>query len=268
MPLEPERHGPWALVAGASEGIGEHFCRQIAASGVNVAMVSRRRGVLDELAASVTDSEGGAVECRPIALDLTADDAVDSIADACADVEIGLVVYNAGADTMARQFHDRTPDEVAQQLRLNVVTPTMLCHRFGGPMRDRGRGGMILLGSMAGLAGTGWVATYAATKAYDQVLAEGLWRELRDRGVDVVALIAGATATPAHERSGARVTEEFPPMDPADVAREGLAALGLGPVHVAGATNRQLFDGARGASRTDLIEMMTTGTRLLYDIAE
>lgn len=252
------------MVLGASEGIGEAFVRQIAAAGVNVVLVSRRQSVLDALAASLPDT----VQHRTLAVDLTADDAVDQLIAATDDIEVGLVVYNAGADTMAVKFHDRSLDEVMHLVKLNVVTPTKLCHQIGAQMRTRKRGGIILLGSMAGLAGTGWVATYSATKAYDQMLAEGLWRELKADGVDVMVLVAGATATPAHDRMGAKVTKEYPPMDPADVAREGLAALGSGPLHVAGDANRANFARMSPAPRVDIINQMTHGTHLLFDLTD
>ena len=262
--IAPEKYGPWAMVLGASEGIGEAFVRQIAAAGINVVLVSRRQSVLDALAASLPDT----VQHRTLAVDLTADDAVDQLIAATDDIEVGLVVYNAGADTMAVKFHDRSLDEVMHLVKLNVVTPTKLCHQIGAQMRARQRGGIILLGSMAGLAGTGWVATYSATKAYDQMLAEGLWRELKADGVDVMVLVAGATATPAHDRMGAKVTKEYPPMDPADVAREGLAALGSGPLHVAGDANRANFAHMSPAPRIDLINQMTLGTHLLFDVTD
>ena len=262
--IAPEKYGPWAMVLGASEGIGEAFVRQIAAAGINVVLVSRRQSVLDALAASLPET----VQHRTLAVDLTADDAVDQLIAATDDIEVGLVVYNAGADTMAVKFHDRSLDEVMHLVKLNVVTPTKLCHRVGAQMRARKRGGIILLGSMAGLAGTGWVATYSATKAYDQMLAEGLWRELKADGVDVMVLVAGATATPAHDRMGAKVTKEYPPMDPADVAREGLAALGSGPLHVAGDANRANFAHMSPAPRIDLINQMTLGTHLLFDVTD
>jgi uncharacterized protein len=261
-----ERYGPWAIVAGASEGIGEQFARQLAGRGVASVLVSRRQPLLDALAASIEADTG--VACRAHALDLTAPDAAAQLAAATDDLDVGLLVYNAGADTMAKKFHDRTLAEVQHLLALNVTTPAALCHTVGHRLKARGRGGIILVGSMAGLAGTGWVATYAATKAFDQMLAEGLWREMKGDGVDVVALLAGATATPAHERMGARVTAEFPPMDPADVAREGLEALGQGPVWVVGEANRAMFDALRAAPRVDVIEAMTHGTQLLFGVQD
>lgn len=252
------------MVLGASEGIGEQFVRQVAAAGINVVLVSRRAAMLEKLAATLPPG----VESRCLAIDLADDDAVDQLTAATADLEVGLVVYNAGADTMAVKFHDRSLDEVMFLVKLNVITPTKLCYVFGGAMRARKRGGIILVGSMAGLAGTGWVATYSATKAYDQMLAEGLWRELKGNGVDVMVLVAGATATPAHERMGARETKEYPPMDPADVAREGLAALGHGPLHVAGETNRAGFAAMSPAPRIELIDQMTKGTQLLFGVTD
>jgi short-subunit dehydrogenase len=265
--LDPSRHGPWAVVAGASEGIGAAFAHQLAAAGLGVVLVSRRAAVLESLADDVRAATPGA-RVRVLAQDLTAADAAEAVRDATADLEVGLLVYNAGADTMAVKFHDRSIDDVMHLVHLNVVTPTRLCHHLGASMRARGRGGIVLLGSMSGLAGTGWVAGYAASKAYDQILAEGLWRELRGDGVDVMALVAGATDTPAHARMGAAVTEEYPPMDPADVAREGLAALGQGPVWVAGDGNRAGFGALSPVPRADVIEMMTRGTQLLFGVTD
>lgn len=264
--IDRDKHGPWALVCGASEGIGEAFARQLCAAGIGCVLVSRRQALLDELAASIA-ATGGA-PCRAVAVDLTADDAADRLDAATADLEIGLLAYNAGADTMAVKFHDRTERQVLDQIMLNVVTLSKVVHRFGGRMRARKRGGILLVGSMAGLAGTGWVATYSATKAFDQILAEGLWRELRVDNVDAMVLVAGATSTPAHHRMGARVTAEYPPMDPADVAREGLAALGSGPLHVAGDGNRAGFAAMSPAPREALIDQMTKGTQLLFDVAD
>jgi short-subunit dehydrogenase len=117
---------------------------------------------------------------------------------------------------------------------------------------------------MAGLAGCGRVATYAATKAFDQVLAEGLWKELAPHGVHVLALIAGATDTPALARSGAQVTAEYPPMDPGDVAREGLAHLADGPTWFAGEGNRAGAAFFRTMERADAVAALSAGTDALY----
>ena len=133
-------------------------------------------------------------------------------------------------------------------------------------MRGRGRGGIILVGSMAGLSGSALIATYAATKAYDHALAEGLWRELKDHGVDVMTLVAGATATPAHERTGATFGEGFPRMDPADVARTGLEWLGKGPLRAASDELQSAFDAMRALPIEQVIEFMSSGTRAIYGL--
>lgn len=264
--ISKDRHGPWAVVLGASEGIGSAFARRIGAAGINVVVVSRRAALLEALAGEIEAAHG--VQCRAVAVDLSATDAADALAARLADLDIGLMVHNAGADTMAVKFHDRSLDQVMTQVNLNVVTPTKLCHYWGAAMRKRGRGGIILVGSMSGLAGTGWVATYSATKAYNQILGEGLWRELKVSGVDAMILVAGATDTPAHHKMGAKVTKEYPPMNPDDVAREGLDALGKGPLHVAGEANRAGFALMSPAPREQLIEQMTHGTQLLFGVTD
>jgi short-subunit dehydrogenase len=264
--IEQGRHGPWAVIAGASEGIGEEFARQLAQAGINVVLVARRQAVLDALAESIRKETGGAVDARPLALDLTARDAAERLAHETDDLEVGLLVYNAGADTGPVAFHDRSLDEVMHFVNLNVVTPTQLCHHYGRLMRDRRRGGIILVGSMAGLSGSALIATYAATKAYDHALAEGLWRELKDHGVDVMTLVAGATATPAHERTGATFGDDFPRMDPADVARTGLEWLGRGPLRAASDELQAAFDAMRALPIEQIIEFMSMGTRAIYGL--
>jgi short-subunit dehydrogenase len=264
--IERGKHGPWAVIAGASEGIGEQFARQLAEIGIGVVLVSRRQEVLDELADSIRKERGGSVGVRAVALDLTDRDAAARLAAQTSDLEVGLLVYNAGADTGPVAFHDRTLDEVMHFVNLNVVTPTQLCHHYGKLMRDRRRGGIILVGSMAGLSGSALIATYAATKAYDHALAEGLWRELAEHNVDVMTLVAGATATPAHERTGATFGEDFPRMDPADVARTGIEWLGRGPLRAASDELQQAFDAMRALPIEQVIEFMSMGTRAIYGL--
>jgi short-subunit dehydrogenase len=264
--VDREKHGPWAVIAGASEGIGEQFAWQLAAIGINVVLVARRAAVLEALAESIRRAVGGGIDVRPLALDLTSPDAALQLAQQTDDLEVGLLVYNAGADTGPVAFHDRSVDEVMHFVNLNVVTPTKLCHHFGRSMRDRRRGGIILVGSMAGLSGSALIATYAATKAYDHALAEGLWRELKEHGVDVMTLVAGATATPAHERTGATFGDDFPRMDPADVARTGLEWLGRGPLRAASDDLQKAFDAMRALPVEQVIEFMSMGTRAIYGL--
>jgi len=262
-----ERYGPWALIAGASEGIGASFARQVAAAGINVVLVARRAEPLEQTAAAIRAVCG--VETRTAAVDLTSDDLIGQLGAATGDVDIGLLVYNAGATHGAIRFHDDAVDMPLQLVRLNCVGPVVLCHHFGAHMVERGRGGIIMLTSMSAVAGAARTVTYSATKAFDQVFAEGLWAELRPHGVDVLALIAGATRTPAMERSGALIGgEAFPGMDPDDVAREGLVNIANGPTWVAGEANRAGYEYMRSLPRADAVALMSQGARAIYGLPD
>lgn len=261
------RYGPWAVIAGASEGIGEHAARQLAADGCSVVLVSRRQAVLDGLRASILAEDASpGVEVRTIALDLAADDAADRLGAAVAGLDVGLLFYNAGADVSATAFLDRTADDVLGMVRCNVVTATALCHAMGRRLRDRGRGGIVVISSGAAIAGSALIATYAATKAYQQILCEGLWAELDGTGVDVVCVMAGTTATPAFLRTTAMGADDPAVMDPAEVARNALAALGRGPVVGASDELTQMFAGLYAVPRTMLIDGVSAGTRATFGL--
>jgi short-subunit dehydrogenase len=262
-----DRYGPWAVIAGASEGIGEHAARQLAADGFSLVLVSRRPAVLDELRTSILTADAApGIEVRCAAIDLATDGAAERLLAAVADLDVGLCFYNAGADPTATPFLDRPLDDVLGMVRRNVVTATALCHQLGGRMRDRGRGGIVVISSMAGVSGSALITTYAATKAYQRILCEGLWAELDGTGVDVVGVLAGTTTTPALLRSTAVTSEDPMAMDPADVARNSLAALGHGPVVGASDELTGMIDALGGVPRAQLIEMMSAGTRATFGL--
>ncbi|MEO5586166.1 MAG: SDR family NAD(P)-dependent oxidoreductase [Novosphingobium sp.] len=225
-----ERYGPWALIAGASEGTGAAFARQLAAEGLNCILVARREGPLTALADELRGEFG--IDCVTASIDLSAPDAVDRLANAAGDREIGLFISNAGADTNGSQFLNTAIGHWDTLVMRNVVMVMRACHRFAGPMRARGRGGIILVGSGACYGGLPGISVYGASKAFDLVLGEALWSELRPHGVDVLNLIMGKTDTPAHRELMERLGVPFP-ADAADadaVAALGLARLPHGPV--------------------------------------
>ncbi len=227
---DPRQHGPWALIAGGSEGVGAEMALQLAADGLNLLLVARRAGPLG-VTADAARALG--VEVRTVAVDLVDPVSIAVIADAAADVEVGLLVYNAGANTHGRPFTEGGLDGVAGVVALNITAMLGLTHHFAAPMKERGRGGIVLVGSLAGYVGTSTESIYGGTKAFSRIFAEGLWSELLEHGVDVLELVLGLTRTPAMERAG--LSFDLPGLhvaDPADVAREGLASLGQGPVHV------------------------------------
>lgn len=259
-----ERYGPWALIAGASDGIGESFTRRIAAAGINVLMLARREPLLESLAESIRSEHG--VEARTIVADLTADDLDERVGRGVGDLEVGLLVYNAGAVHGAAKFHDQPVDHALGLVALNCRGPVLLTHRLGKAMRERGRGGIVLLTSMAGLSGSSYTATYGATKSFDLILAEALWHELAPHGVDAMAVVAGATRTPSMLESQPGF-ESYPGiMEPDDVANGALRNLGAGPVWVAGEANRTAAAGLIPVPRVVMVNAMSQATAGLYGL--
>lgn len=267
MSLDPQfrdRYGPWALVAGASDGIGEAFARRLAQAGINVALLARRAALLDALARELRAEYG--VATREVVADLTADDMLATVRAATDDLEVGLLVYNAGASHGAAHFLDRTAEAALSMIALNCRGPVLLAHHFGARMRERRRGGMMLLSSLAAMSGGSHIAVYNATKSFDLVLAEGLWHELKPAGVDAMCLVVGATLTPKMLASRESFSRYPDIMQPRDVADEGLAFLGRGPVWVAGEHNRAVVSAMRPGSRVDAINRLSHATASIYDL--
>jgi hypothetical protein len=228
-----ERYGPWALVAGASEGIGAAFAEELARRGLHLVLVARRADVLEQLASLLRRSSG--VEVRTASIDLASPALLDEARRVTADLEVGLLVYNA-ALSLIGPFLEQPLEDKLRVIDVNCRGPLILADELGRAMVRRGRGGIILMSSLAGAHGTPFVSTYAATKAFNLVLAESLWDELRERGVDVLACRAGATRTPAYERSRP-ASGMAPLMDPGPVAVQALDALGTTPSMVPGLAN-------------------------------
>ena len=205
------------------------------------------------------------VEVRTQTMDLTASDLEVQVAELTAELDVGLLIYNAGAMHGTGLFLDRPLADARKLVDLNCHGPLIFCHSLGRQMRDRHRGGIVLLSSMSGLGGGAYTAAYGASKSFDITLAEALWAELGPSGVHVLGLICGATDTPAMARSGIDFGEgsDFVPMDPDDVAAEGLAALPNGPLHVAGEGNRAVAEILRG-ERKQAIEFLSMGAAMLY----
>jgi short-subunit dehydrogenase len=254
------RYGPWALVAGASEGLGAEFVRQIAARGLNVLALARRQSALEQLATEVRAAHP--VEVRTAALDLGSPTLERDVNALVAGLEVGLLVYNAAYSPIGR-FLDVPLSDKLQAIDVNCRGPLVLSHLFAQPMAARGRGGLVLVSSMASLQGSALVATYAATKAFDTVLAEGLWNELRDRGVDVLACCAGSTETPGYLRSEPKTNRK--PMPPTAVVAETLEALAKGPRLFPGRGNRlAAFLMTRILPKRTAINVMGRATRSMY----
>jgi short-subunit dehydrogenase len=247
-----QRYGPWAVVAGASEGVGASVARQLGERGVNVVLVARNEATLDATAATV------ATETRTLVLDLSMPGADDALAAATADLDVGLLVYNAGADPYMSRFVDQPVDVWRALLARNCATVLGATHHFATRMVARGRGGIALVTSGAAWAGGSHVAVYGASKAFDLLLAESLWVELAPSGVDVLAMVLGATDTPALRRLvGDRELHGLADSD--DVARDLLDNLGNGPTFPPGPTPFGTL------SRRESVELMSQGAAALRD---
>ena len=257
-----ERFGPWAVIAGGSDGIGAAYAREAARRGLNVALIARRAGPLEALGAELTQSFG--VQTRAIPVDLTQEDVVARVSTATADLDVGLFVHNAGSNPAAGQFLDQTADQALFLVALSCRAPVALAHHFGTRLRRRGRGGLNLMSSMACHSGSGYQATYAATKAFDTSLAEGLWVELAPEGVDVLGVLAGATRT---ETVLSQQPEKFSAaMDPALVATGALDHLGKGPNWIPGEENRAAARAMWPIPRVALVNGMTAATAELFEL--
>jgi short-subunit dehydrogenase len=233
-----ERYGPWALVTGASSGIGAAFARAIAARGLDVVLVARRHDVLVRLAAELRERHG--VDARPVACDLADAGFLDVLGPAVAGLDVGLLVNNAGFCNTGLLIENPLAAELAL-VDVNCRAPLVLAHEFGGAMRARGRGGIVFVASTVGLSPTPTWANYAASKAYDLFLGEAMYEEMRPFGVDVLAVCPGATRTGFQEV--ARLDIDRAPLsqlmvrDPGAVAERALARLGRTPSTIVGWDN-------------------------------
>lgn len=244
-----DQYGPWALVAGASEGVGEAYAQAMAERGLNVVLIARRQAVLDDVATAIRAEHG--VETRAVAIDLAEDGAMAKIVEETAGLEIGMVMYCAGADPNYEPFLANPVEIPLAMVHRNCIVPLQICHHFAGPMEARGKGGIVLVSSGGGLVGAPNMVAYGATKAFDMVMGEALWAELHDKGVDVLSLVLGATDTPALRRLLARRGNLAGPDDPtpipgvatsAEVVTEAIANLSNGPTWFVG---EQLRESAR-----------------------
>jgi short-subunit dehydrogenase len=187
-----ERFGPWALVTGASSGIGEAFARRLAELGMNLILVARREDRLRKLAEEL--QRRFSIITRVVTVDLSQEDFLHAIQNATDDLQVGLLVNNAGIATTGKFLDNDLGAELAM-LHINNRAPLILAHHFGRLMRKNGRGGIIFLSSSVAFAGVPSWSNYAASKAHDLVFAEGLAKELGRDGISVLALCPGATQT-------------------------------------------------------------------------
>ncbi|MDR1785597.1 MAG: SDR family NAD(P)-dependent oxidoreductase [Spirochaetaceae bacterium] len=253
-----KKYGPYALVAGGSDGLGAAFSRELAKRGFNLVILARRKEKLEALAQDLAGRYH--VRVIPHAADAGDFASVKAFVEGL-DAEIGLLVYNA-AFAPVGPFTEISGDSLSQAVAVNVRGPLLLARLLAPGMIERKRGGIVLMSSLAGTQGSPRLSVYAATKAFNTVLAEGLWEELRPFGIDVTASCPGAILTPGYERTqsaGAPGT-----LTAEAVAEATLNALGKGPVCVPGLVNKLArFFMMRLMPRKGAIKIMAANTRSL-----
>ncbi|MEO6715654.1 MAG: SDR family NAD(P)-dependent oxidoreductase [Novosphingobium sp.] len=224
--MDLAKYGPWALVIGGSEGVGAEFARQLAADGFKLVLTARKVEPLQVLKAEL---QADGAEVRILSADLKQRDVLDQVRKQTDDIEVGLLVFNAGANDTRGNFVDLPAEVTDGVIAINVHGHADFSRHYGKKMCDRGRGGIILTGSTGGYLGSPTLTAYCAAKAFCRVFAEALWAECQPLGVDVLHLNIGFTATPAMARLGMPI-ELAEPCD--SVARQGLENIANGPVWI------------------------------------
>jgi short-subunit dehydrogenase len=234
MPVETlKRYGRWGVVAGASEGLGAAFATALAARGHDLVLLARREAVLTALAEELKGKHQ--VNVRILACDLADPSFATSLRGITDDLDVGIGIYNAAYSFIAPLL-DKPVEEALRVVDVNCRGPLLFTHAIAPGMVARKRGGLVLMASIAGFTGSASLAAYAATKAFNIVLGQSLWVELKPHGIDVLTSCAGAIRTPNYARTGMR--EAPGTMDASEVAESTLVALGGGPVYVPGLVNK------------------------------
>jgi len=227
------KYGPYALVAGGSDGLGFAFAEAIARRGLNLVLIARREERLKMVTRQLQETYG--VDIVPITADLADTEQVIQRVSAL-KATIGLLVYNAAFAPIG-SFEKTSDTDLALAASVNVNTPLLLVKLLSGPMIKQKRGGIVLMSSLAGVQGSPNLAAYAATKSFNAILAEGLWYELKQRGIDVLACCAGAVLTPGYLQA-AKARPAPGALDARKIAEQTLNALGSGPIIVPGFINK------------------------------
>ncbi|MGZ4061415.1 MAG: SDR family NAD(P)-dependent oxidoreductase [Bacteroidia bacterium] len=259
MPDFKSKYGPWAIVAGASEGLGAAFAEELANRGLNLILIARRSEKLEVLSKDLKEKYPIDIKCHMADL---ADLVQTKHLVSQLEKNIGLLVYNAAYAPIGH-FETIAEEDLIKIVDVNVRSPLMMTKLLLPQMIEKRKGGIVLMSSLAGAQGSPNIATYAASKAFNTILAEGLWSELKKHNIDVTASCAGAISTPGYKN--AQSAKDAPgTLSAAKVALETLNALGKGPTTVPGFTNKiaRFFMG-RLFSRKFAISIMKKNTKQL-----
>jgi len=254
--LFKEKYGPYALIAGGSDGLGAAYAEAIARRGLNLVLIARQEDRLKATAARL--KEVYKIDVITITADMADFENVKKLISNLT-VSIGLLVYNAAFAPIGL-FENTSEEHLALAAAVNVKAPLLLAKLLSASMIQQKRGGIVLMSSLAGGQGSPNLAAYAATKSFNAILAEGLWKELKPHGIDVLACCAGAILTPGYRK--AEKTKPAPgTLEVSEVAEKTLCALGKGPIFIPGAVNKiGRFLLSRILSRKAAIAVMSINT--------
>ena len=226
-----DRYGPWAIVTGGSYGLGAAFARELARLGFNLVLVARDEKKLQHASGALTKAHS--IETRIVALDLSLENSVDVLLENVSKLDVGLVIHNAAIFPKGR-FHDVSVADHLNAVRLNCTAPLHLAHKMQARLKERATSGMIFLSSVQAFQGTPFMTSYAATKAFDLILGEGLHYELKPFGIDVLSAAPGLLSRGEKSRGPGSI-----PMSVA--AKLILAKLGKKSVYIPGLANKLFY---------------------------
>jgi len=229
------KYGPWALITGASRGLGAEFARQLAAKGLNLVLAARSEEQLRKSAQALERKYN--ITAKIITIDLSREDILETIKKTTDSLEIGLLINNAGLSTIG-PFLNMSEDYLLNQFHTNARAALILTRHFGEKMVANGRGGVIFLSSGSALHGSPFCANYSGTKAYNLMLAESLWAEWKSLGVDALGFITGLTRTPGMEANKPKPNLFVPIGRSEKVVSQALNTLGKKPSAADGIRNR------------------------------
>lgn len=261
-----QKYGSLALIAGASEGLGSAYAHYLAKQEMDLVLVARRKEPLDLLAKQLIERYKIKVQC--ITCDLSNLNAPQIIEEELKGAEIDVFIYNAALSYIG-PFEKNNPEQHQNLAIANINTPMQMVQIFGNSMLKKGKGAIVLMASLAGFQGSGFLAAYAASKAFNKVLAESLWYEWKGKGVDVIACCAGATSTPNYLNTKPEKTSAFAPkvQTPDEVVNDCFKSLGKKPSVITGRGNRiASFIMQRLMPRKMAVNIMGDTTRKMYRI--
>ncbi len=259
-----EKYGKTALVAGASEGIGAAFSARLAAEGMDLVLIARRSEPLQQLSDSLQNDYK--VNTTFISCDLSDADAAKEMLESLKGEEINVMVYNAALSYIG-PFMKNSAVNHSRIAQSNMITPLNMIHTFGEKMFENGKGAIILMSSLASFQGSGYLSVYAATKAFNRILAESLWYEWKNSGVDIIACCAGATSSPNYKNTYPEKAGLLAPrvLSPEEVVTECITKLGRKPSFITGKGNRiASFIMQKILPRKMAINIMGNTTRKMY----